>query len=103
MTEFQYQPIFEHQGAEETSYRQLDSSGVSTENLGDTEILRVDPEAHSLLAREALLDISHLLRTSHLEQLRRVFDDPESSENDQSDDPIEIGRTPRSRTERSCG
>ena len=33
-------------------------------------------------AREAMADISHLLRSSHLEQLRRILDDPEASEND---------------------
>ena len=27
-------------------------------------------------------DIAHFLRTSHLEQLRRILDDPEASDND---------------------
>ena len=42
----------------------------------------VAPEALSLLARQAFDDVTHLLRTSHLEQLKKILDDPEASDND---------------------
>lgn len=43
---------------------------------------QVAPEGLTALAREAMVDISHLLRTSHLQQLRNILDDPEASAND---------------------
>lgn len=43
---------------------------------------QVAPEGLTALAREAMVDISHLLRTSHLRQLRSILDDPEASAND---------------------
>src|SRR5204863_1218081 len=38
--------------------------------------------ALTLLSRQAMHDIAHLLRPGHLAQLRHIFDDPESSDND---------------------
>src|SRR5262245_57644892 len=81
MPDFVYQPIFEH-GHDETPYRQLGGDFVRVEKLGGREILTVDPRALELLAREALDDVSHLLRPGHLAQLRKILDDPEASEND---------------------
>ncbi len=40
------------------------------------------PEALELLAREAMVDIAHLLRPAHLAQLSKILDDPEASDND---------------------
>mmetsp|Transcript_12406 Transcript_12406/g.31753 ORF Transcript_12406/g.31753 Transcript_12406/m.31753 type:complete len:601 (+) Transcript_12406:219-2021(+) len=45
-------------------------------------VLRVQPEALTLLANQAMTDIAHLLRPGHLQQLRKILDDPESSDND---------------------
>ena len=39
-------------------------------------------EALRVLAAQAIRDVSHLFRTSHLEQLRTILDDPEASDND---------------------
>ena len=44
--------------------------------------LKVAPEALTLLAEEAMADVSHLLRPSHLAQLRAILDDPEATSND---------------------
>ena len=44
--------------------------------------LEVEPEALRLLTETAIHDISHYLRPSHLAQLRKIIDDPESSGND---------------------
>ena len=79
--EFEYQEIFEH-GADTTTYRTLTSDHVSTTVFEGQEILTVQPEALTLLAREAMDDVAHLLRTNHLKQLSNILDDPEASDND---------------------
>jgi fumarate hydratase class I len=81
MPDFVYQPILTH-GHDETPYRQLTREFVSTARFGAREILSVDPRALELLAREALDDVSHLLRPGHLAQLAKILEDPEASEND---------------------
>ena len=81
MSEFQYQPLFEL-GPDETEYRQLTSEYVSTQSFDGREVLVVEPEALALMAREAVDDVSHLLRSSHLAQLSKILDDPEASDND---------------------
>jgi fumarate hydratase class I len=65
-----------------TSYRKLTSEGVRVEMLGSREIVVVDPSALKLLAETAFGDINHLLRASHLAQLRAILDDPEATSND---------------------
>ncbi|MEC4673074.1 MAG: fumarate hydratase [Nitrospirota bacterium] len=81
MAEFQYQEIFEH-GKDTTAYRKLTSEHVSITSFEGQQILKIDPNALTLLAREAMDDISHLLRASHLKQLAKILDDPEASDND---------------------
>ena len=81
MAEFHYQPLFEH-GEDATPYRKLTSEHVSTTELDGQTILRVDPEALTLVAREAIRDVSFLLRPGHLAQLARILEDPEASDND---------------------
>ena len=54
-------------------------------SLGDFEgerIVKVMPEALTLLARQAFADSAHLLRPGHLASLRAILDDPEASAND---------------------
>ena len=81
MADFHYQPLFEL-GPDQTEYRQLTTDGVSTTSMNGRELLVVDPDVLRLVARTAFDDIAHLLRTSHLAQLRSILDDPESSAND---------------------
>ena len=81
MAEFHYQPLFEL-GADETPYRKLTSDGVSTFTLDGREMLKVELNALRMLARIAFDDMAHLLRAGHLAQLRKIFDDPEASQND---------------------
>ena len=69
-------------GPDETRYRRLSRAGLRVETFGDRAFLVVDPAAVSQLTREAFADVSHLFRTSHLEQLRAILDDPEASDND---------------------
>ncbi|MBU0797529.1 MAG: fumarate hydratase [Alphaproteobacteria bacterium] len=81
MVDFVYQDMFPL-GEDKTPYRKLTSDFVSTATLDGTEILKVDPQALTLLTDEAFKDISHLLRPGHLGQLRAILDDPEASDND---------------------
>jgi fumarate hydratase class I len=69
-------------GSDETTYRLLTTEGVSTFEAGGRTFLQVEPEALTLLTREAMRDIAHLLRPGHLAQLRSILDDPEASPND---------------------
>ncbi len=81
MPEFHYQEMFEH-GTDTIPYRKLTSDYVSTTTFEGREVLKVDPQALTLLAREAMDDIAHLLRPGHLKQLVKILDDPEASDND---------------------
>ncbi|MBT7956080.1 MAG: fumarate hydratase, partial [Rhodospirillaceae bacterium] len=65
-----------------TKYRLLTSDYVETIEVGGREILKIDPEGIALLTAQGFSDTSHLLRTEHLEQVRKILDDPEASDND---------------------
>lgn len=69
-------------GKDETPYRKLTSDHVSTFEAGGKTFVKVEPEALTLLTREAMRDIAHLLRPGHLAQLARILEDPEASPND---------------------
>jgi fumarate hydratase class I len=69
-------------GKDETPYRLLTKDHVSTVSAAGRTFLQVEPQALTLLTRQAMRDISHLLRPAHLAQLRRILDDPEASPND---------------------
>jgi fumarate hydratase class I len=69
-------------GADRTKYRLVSKEGVSVIKLGDKEFLQVEPSALTLLTETAIHDISHYLRTEHLEQLAKILTDPEASAND---------------------
>jgi fumarate hydratase class I len=69
-------------GADTTKYRLVSKEGVSVIKLGDKEFLQVEPSALTLLTETAIHDISHYLRTEHLEQLAKILKDPDASAND---------------------
>ncbi|MFZ5571649.1 MAG: fumarate hydratase [Thermodesulfobacteriota bacterium] len=81
MSDFVFQELFPLK-EDKTHYRRLtrDYQEISTFN-GKT-ILTVAPEGLTLLSETAFRETAHLLRTSHLIQLRHITDDPESSAND---------------------
>ncbi len=78
---FRYSPMFPL-GERDTPWRKLAIEGVSTSACDGQTVLRVKPDALSELAFQAFHDVSHLLRPSHLKQLRSILDDPEASAND---------------------
>ncbi len=82
MTDFAFQELLPLGHHDDTPYRLLTREGVSTFEAAGRTFLRVDPAALTLLTREAMRDIAHLLRPGHLAQLRAILDDPEASPND---------------------
>ena len=60
----------------------LQKSMLKQLNMDGRKILKVDPRGLELLAKKAVSDLSFFLRTSHLEKLRRILDDPEATDND---------------------
>ena len=78
---FEYQDMLPVTG-DTTTYRLLSRDHVSTFDAAGHSFLRVEPEALTLLTRQAMNDIAHLLRPGHLQQLRNILDDPEASAND---------------------
>ena len=78
---FKYQAPFP-MGADDTEYYKISSEYVSVSEFEGQEILKIDPEALTVLAKAAMRDCSFLLRTKHHEQVAKVLSDPEASEND---------------------
>ena len=69
-------------GPDETPYRKLTDDYVSVAEFEGKPIVKIDPQALTLLTFEAFKDVSHLLRPAHLQQLRNILEDPEASDND---------------------
>lgn len=81
MTGFDFHAMFPHQD-DTTPYRQLTADHVETASFDGRQILKVAPQALTLLTFQAFRDTSHLLRPGHLAQLRAILEDPEASAND---------------------
>ncbi|RED53994.1 fumarate hydratase [Aestuariispira insulae] len=69
-------------GPDNTRYKKLSSDYVTTTEFDGEEIIKVDPEGIRLLCEQAFMDINHLLRPGHLQQLRNILDDKDASPND---------------------
>lgn len=67
---------------DQTKYKKISSNHIKTVKLGNREILEVAPEALVELVKAAMVDVSFLLRTSHLKMLNSILDDPEATDND---------------------
>ncbi|HOL29654.1 MAG: fumarate hydratase [Paludibacteraceae bacterium] len=79
--EFKYQELFQL-GKDKTEYYLLSKDFVSTAEFEGKEILKVQPEGLTFLARTAFRDCSFLLRPEHQKQVAAILSDPEASEND---------------------
>ena len=79
--EFSYQDLLPI-GPDKTEYRLISNEGVSTFTADGRQFLKVSKDAISNLTQVALHDISHYLRSEHLQQLANILKDPESSPND---------------------
>jgi fumarate hydratase class I len=81
MSDFEFHKMFPL-AHDATPFRKLTGDYVETADFGGQPVVKVRPEALTLLAKTAFRDVSHLLRTGHLKQLRAILDDPEASDND---------------------
>lgn len=81
MADFEYQDMFVI-GEDKTEYRLLTKDYVSETTIDGSPVLKIAPEGLTLLAQEAMRDVSHLLRPSHLEGLKNIINDPQASPND---------------------
>lgn len=78
---FKYQDPFPL-GKDDTEYMLLTKEHISTALFEGKEILKVDPEALTVLANAAMHDCSFMLRPKHLAQVAAILEDPEASDND---------------------
>lgn len=81
MAEFKYAPMFQ-MGEDKTEYRLLTTEGVTVSEFEGKEIVKVSPEALTLLAQQAFHDVEFMLRREHNLQVAKILHDPEASEND---------------------
>jgi fumarate hydratase, class I len=81
MAEFKYQEMFPLAG-DSSAYRLLSNEPVTVTTFDGQRVIKVSREGLTYLAEQAFLDVSHLLRPAHLQQLSAIFEDPESSVND---------------------
>ena len=81
---FRYQKLFEYEKPRETPWKRITSDFVSVVKYGPEKktFLKIEPEALRVLSETAMIDIAHLLRPGHLQQLRNILDDSEASKND---------------------
>lgn len=81
MQDFRYQDPFPL-GEDTTPYRLLTDRHVSRASFEGAGVTKVAYDGLVLIAQQAFKDVAHLLRPSHLAQLRAILDDPEASAND---------------------
>jgi fumarate hydratase, class I len=81
MADFIYEKPFQIE-SDSTKYRLVSDEFVKTVETDGRKILKIDPKGLELIAKEAVSDLSFYLRTSHLEKLRKIIDDPEATDND---------------------
>src|SRR6202008_4779501 len=81
MSDVAYHELFPL-GPDDAPYRKLTGDHVATGMFEGQRVVKIDPAALTLLARDAFIDCSHLLRPGHLAQLSAILDDPEASAND---------------------
>jgi fumarate hydratase class I len=81
MSDVAYHELFPL-GPDDAPYRKLTGDHVSTGMFEGHRVVKIEPAALTLLARDAFVDCQHLLRPGHLAQLRAILDDPEASAND---------------------
>ncbi|XP_060083126.1 fumarate hydratase class I, aerobic-like [Ylistrum balloti] len=79
---FVYQDMLQFENQPDINWKKLTGDHVSTFEVKGKKMLHVQPEALTLIAEQAMVDIAHLLRPGHLQQLANILSDPEASNND---------------------
>ncbi|WP_393969827.1 class I fumarate hydratase FumA [Kluyvera intermedia] len=67
---------------DDTEYYLLSREHVCVSEFDGQEVLKVAPEALTLLAQQAFHDAAFMLRPSHQQQVAAILSDPQASEND---------------------
>ncbi|MEQ4674820.1 fumarate hydratase [Providencia vermicola] len=67
---------------DKTEYTHVSDKYVSVEQFAGKPILKVEPEALTLLAERAIYESQFFLRAAHQKQVAAILHDPEASEND---------------------
>ena len=79
--EFKYAPMFQL-GKDTTEYYHLSKDYDSVSEFEGKPILKVEAEGLTKLINQAFRDVSFLLRREHNEQVAKILNDPEASDND---------------------
>ena len=79
--DFKYAPMFQ-MGKDDTEYYLLTNEGVSVGEFEGKPMLKVTPEALTMLTQQAIHNVSFMLRRTHNEQVAKILTDPEASDND---------------------
>lgn len=79
--DFFYQEIFPL-SEDKTEYYLLTDKYVSTFTIAGQEVLKIEPEALTLVSQQAFHDASFFLRPAHQQQVAAILHDPQASEND---------------------
>jgi fumarate hydratase class I len=81
MNKFKFETMFPL-GEDTTKYRLLRKEHIRVKEFEGRDVIMVEPQALVNLAQEAFKDVAHLYRSEHLEKLRNIIDDSQSSDND---------------------
>lgn len=81
MSEFKYAPMFQV-GKDDTEYTLITKDYVSVGDFEGHPVLKVQPEALTVLINTAFHNVNFMLRRSHNECVAKILTDPESSDND---------------------
>lgn len=81
MPEFKYAPMFQV-GKDDTEYTLIAKDYVSVSDFEGHPVLKVQPEALTVLINTAFHNVNFMLRRSHNECVAKILTDPESSDND---------------------
>jgi fumarate hydratase class I len=78
---FVWQELFV-QSKDNTEYELLTNQYVTVTELDGEEVIKVAPEALTLLTQQAFYEASFFLRAGHLKQVASILHDPQASSND---------------------
>lgn len=78
---FIWQALFT-QSEDNTEYELLSNQHISVVTLDGEEVIKIAPEALTLLAQRAFYEASFFLRAGHLKQIADILQDPQASSND---------------------
>lgn len=70
------------QNKDGTEYTLISDQHITVTELDGEEVIKIAPEALTLLARQAFYEASFFLRSAHLQQVASILNDPHASSND---------------------